>query len=66
MDRTVPKGAAILLDFIGSIEAPKGYDTVYGNNQRKLATPITSMTVDEVIAAGPTWTKRFASSACGR
>ncbi|MER9901590.1 peptidoglycan-binding protein [Mesorhizobium sp. M0130] len=66
MDRNVPKGAAMLLDFIGSIEAPHGYDTVYGNNQAKLPKPLTKMTIDEVIAAGASWTKRFGSSACGK
>ncbi|RWC47948.1 MAG: hypothetical protein EOS55_13865 [Mesorhizobium sp.] len=66
MDKNVPAGAAMLLDFIGSIEAPHGYDTVYGNNQAKLAKPLTRMTIDEVIAAGSGWTKRFGSSACGK
>ncbi len=32
MDKIVPQPAAMLLDFIGSKEAPKGYDTVYGDN----------------------------------
>ncbi|MFD1945084.1 hypothetical protein [Paradevosia shaoguanensis] len=62
----VPPGAAILLDFIGGIEAPKGYGTIYGNNQGKLTKPLTSMTLDEVIAAGPSWTKAYKSSAAGR
>lgn len=66
MDRSVPPGAAILLDFIGSIEAPHGYDTVYGNNQDKLAKPLSTMKIGEVIKAGPTWTKKFGSSAAGR
>lgn len=66
MDRTVPPGAAKLLDFIGSIEAPLGYDTIYGNNQGKLPKPVTQMTVDEVQAAQKDWTKRFGSSATGR
>ena len=66
MDKTVPVGAAYLLDFIASKEAPQGYGTVYGNNQGKLAKPLTSMTLAEVIAAGAGWTKRFGSSACGR
>lgn len=66
MDKTVPKGAALLLDFIGDIEAPQGYDTLYGNNHHKLAKALTKRTVDEVIAAGPSWTTRFGSSACGR
>lgn len=66
MDKTVPAGAALLLDFIASKEAPEGYGTVYGNNQAKLAKPLTSMTLAEVIAAGPGWTRLFGSSACGR
>jgi muramidase (phage lysozyme) len=55
-----------LLDFIGGIEAPKGYGTVYGNNQDKLPKPLTSMTLDEVLKAQSSWTKRFGSSASGR
>jgi muramidase (phage lysozyme) len=66
MDKTVPPGAALLLDFIGNIEAPLGYETIYGNNQRKLSKPITSMTLDELEAHQPSWTKRYGSSASGR
>lgn len=66
MDKTVPPGAALLLDFIGGIEAPQGYDTIYGNNQRKLAKPVTSMTLAEIQAAQAGWTKAYGSSATGR
>jgi len=66
MDKNVPPGAAILLDFIGVIEAPQGYGTIYGNNQRKLPKPLTAMSVDEVIRAGPGWTRAYGSSAAGR
>lgn len=66
MDRTVPPGGAVLLDFIGKTEAPKGYGTIYGNNQGKLPKPLTSMTLGEVIKAGPSWTKAYRSSAAGR
>ncbi|MGH6999054.1 MAG: hypothetical protein ACREEO_12725, partial [Phenylobacterium sp.] len=66
MDRTVPTGAALLLDFIGSIEAPRGYDTIYGNNQDKLAVPVTSMRLSEILAEQAGWSKRFGSSATGR
>jgi muramidase (phage lysozyme) len=66
MDKTVPTGAAMLLDFIGGIEAPRGYDTIFGNNQNKLAVPLTSMALDDVIAAQKSWSKRFGSSASGR
>lgn len=66
MDKTVPAGAAYLLEFIGDTEAPKGYDTVYGNNQGKLRTRLTNMTLAEVQKAQPTWTRQFGSSASGR
>ena len=29
-DKNVPAGAALLLAFIGGIDAPKGYDVIYG------------------------------------
>lgn len=66
MDKTVPPGAAILLDFIGDIEAPRGYDTVYGNNQGKLKKPVTSMTIGEIQDAQGGWSRQFGSSATGR
>lgn len=66
MDNTVPAGAARLLDFIGDIEAPQGYNTIFGNNQNKLPKPVTKMTLAEIQAAQPSWTKRFGSSATGR
>ncbi|QFI66838.1 Flagellar protein FlgJ [peptidoglycan hydrolase] [Sinorhizobium alkalisoli] len=65
----MPPGAAILLDFIREAEVGRGdrasYDVIYGNNQDKLPRPITSMTLDEVEAAQPGWTRRFGSSAAG-
>lgn len=70
MDPTVPRSAELLLDFIGEIEVGRkgreGYDVIYGHNQSKLPKPLTSMTVDEVIAAGPGWTRAYRSSAAGR
>ncbi|MBP2237139.1 muramidase (phage lysozyme) [Sinorhizobium kostiense] len=69
MDQTVPSGAAILLDFIRETEVGRGdrasYDVIYGNNQDKLPRPVTSMTLDEVEAAQPGWSRRFGSSAAG-
>lgn len=54
MDRTVPTGAAILLDFIRQTEVSwkdrASYDVIYANKQNRLPKPLTSMTVDEVIA----------------
>lgn len=59
-------GQKYLLDFIGSKEAPMGYGTVYGNKQAKLAKPLVTWTVRDIINARPSFTKRFGSSACGR
>lgn len=64
MDKSVPPSAAFILDFIGSKEAPKGYNTVYGN--RKMPKLLTTMTFDEVVADGPRRTREYGSSACGR
>lgn len=66
MHSAVPAPAAKLLDFIGSKEAPKGYDTVFGNNQAGMAKKITQMTLDEVIADGKRRTSAYGSSAAGR
>jgi len=66
MNPNVPAGAAILLDFIGGIEAPKGYGTIYANKQDKLPTPLIEMTLDEIQTAQVTWSKRNGSSAAGR
>lgn len=52
MDPTVPRPAAILLDFIRKTEvgteARAGYDIIFGHNQNKLPKPVTSMTVAEL------------------
>lgn len=66
MDRTIPAGAAVLLNFIGNVEAPRGYDTIYGNNQGRLPKPITRMTLEEVQNYQPVWSRRYGSSASGR
>lgn len=63
---SIPAQAQRLLDFIASYEAPRGYDTVYGNRMAQMPKPITAMTVDEVIAQGKWRTSTFGSSACGR
>jgi len=66
MDKTVPRPAAFLLDFIGSKEAPRGYDTVFGNRMNRMPKPLTSMTMKEILDQGKWRTKTFGSSACGR
>lgn len=52
MDPTVPKGAALLLDFIRKIETGKAdasaYDVIYAHAQARLPKPITRMTVAEL------------------
>lgn len=67
MDKTVPAFAGRLLDFIGGIEAPAGYDTIYANAQKRVAAfkarPITKRTIAEWISDGK---RGQASSAAGR
>ncbi|WP_322883182.1 hypothetical protein U8C37_08960 [Sinorhizobium medicae] len=69
MDKTVPPGAAILLDFIRETEVGRSdrasYDVIYGHNQGKLPQPLTTMTYGEVVDAQKGWSKRFRSSAAG-
>lgn len=69
MDRTVPSGAALLLDFIRKTEVGRtdraSYDVIYGHNQNKLSKPITSMTIGDLVDAQADFTRRFKSSASG-
>lgn len=69
MDKTVPTGAALLLDFIRQTEVGRkdraSYDVIYANKQGNLAKPLTSMTLDEVLAAQKGWSKNNGSSAAG-
>lgn len=66
MDKTVPAGAARLLDFIASLEAPRGYNTIFGNHDVSLGRPITSMTINDLLAAQSGWGDKWGSSAAGR
>ena len=69
MDKTVPPGAAILLDFIRQTEVGRSdrasYDVIYANKQGRLAKPLTSMTYGEVVDAQKGWSKNHGSSAAG-
>lgn len=69
MDKSIPAGAALLLDFTRKTETgtdgPQSYVTIYGHNQGKLAKPVTAMTLAQVQAAQGSWSKRFGSSATG-
>lgn len=62
----LPDAARTLLDFIAVYEAPRGYDTIYGNHQDQLPKRLTEMKLAEVIRSGPQWKRAFRSSACGR
>lgn len=72
----IPLHAKNLLDFIGDIEAPQGYDTIFGNRQGNLPVPLTQMTYGEIVDAqgnwgSKTWVRanwghKTASSAAGR
>lgn len=44
---------------------PVAYDTLYGHNQHRWPKRLSEMRLDEVLRAGPTWTKQFKSSAAG-
>lgn len=65
----IPAAALYILKAIRTIETgsegPKAYETIFGHNQDKLPEPLTRMTLAEVIIAGPSWTRRFKSSAAG-
>ncbi|MGN8022989.1 hypothetical protein ACTJJ7_19980 [Phyllobacterium sp. 22229] len=62
MDRTIPRGAAILLDFVYRTDAgcppPICYDTIFGNRQNRLSKPITRMTLGELIDAQRNWSNK--------
>ncbi|MGN8170494.1 hypothetical protein [Agrobacterium sp. 22117] len=55
LPETVPLAAQNLLDFIQGKEAPEGFDTIFGNRQGKLRTPITKMTLGDLIDAQKNW-----------
>lgn len=69
MDKTIPRGAAMLLDFIRDTETgtdgPRSYETIFGHNQDKIPKPVTQMTLGEIQAAQGSWSRRFGSSATG-
>lgn len=66
---TLSNSAALLLAAIRQIETGRrdatAYDTIYGHNEKHLPKPLTKMSLDEVIAAGPGWTRAYKSSAAG-
>lgn len=65
----VPASARILLDLIYRTETGRGppacYETIFGHRERELPQPITSMTIDELLAAQAKWGRNWGSSAAG-
>jgi muramidase (phage lysozyme) len=63
-----PRGVGALLDMIGSKEAPKGYNQVYGGISRADQPPkaLTSMTVREVLAWQDSIDPKYRSEAAGK
>lgn len=61
-------GLSSLLNLIGGVEAPKGYDQVYGGirSADQPPKPLTSMTVNEVLAWQDSIDARYPSEAAGR
>lgn len=55
-----------MLDLIGSLEAPEGYDQVYYGVKLAPPRPITSMTIEEVLAWQRIASRTAVSSAAGR
>ncbi|HWT63973.1 MAG TPA: hypothetical protein VN150_15465 [Ochrobactrum sp.] len=62
MDKTVPAGAALLLDFIYRTDAGKArpdcYQVIFGNRQNRLPKPITQMTLGELVDAQKNWSSK--------
>lgn len=62
MDKTVPAGAALLLDFIYRTDAGKApphcYQVIFGNRQKHLPKPITQMTLGDLIDAQKNWSSK--------
>lgn len=69
MDKTVPPGAAILLDFIRETEVGRSdrasYDVIYANKQHKLKQPLTTMNYGDIVDEQKKWSKNHGSSAAG-
>ncbi|TCQ16398.1 N-acetyl-anhydromuramyl-L-alanine amidase AmpD [Rhizobium sp. PP-CC-3G-465] len=62
----IPPIAHLLLDQIGQVEANGDYEAVFAHRQHELPKALTEMTVSEIIKAGPSWSRRFGSPACGK
>lgn len=69
---TSRRGLAPLLRLIGSVEAPKGYDQVYGGirfadrPENRVGKRLTQMTVGEVLAWQDSIDRKYPSEASGR
>ncbi|RVI69326.1 hypothetical protein CN187_08980 [Sinorhizobium meliloti] len=69
MDKTVPRGAELLLDFIRETEVGRSdrasYDVIYANKQHKLKQPLTTMNYGDIVDEQKKWSKNNGSSAAG-
>lgn len=66
MDKSIPKGAAILLDFLAKFESGGSYNIVFGNHDVDLHKPISLMTLNELLVIQKQLAKKWGSSAAGR
>lgn len=64
--RGISRSAGLLLEVIGTVEAPRGYGVIFLNRQDRLPTPLPRMRLAEVIAAQAGWAATNGSSAAGR
>lgn len=68
MDRSIPKAAVPILEFLGQHETRGNYEAISSFKQDKLPKKLTSMTVDEILKVGVSWIKQYGtlSSAAGK
>lgn len=66
MDSSIPRGAAIILDFLAQHESQGRYDVVFGHHERDLKMPITALSLDALGDVQRMLGKKWGSSAAGR
>lgn len=66
MNPSIPAGGAVLLNFIAQPESGGSYTVLFGHHDRSLPTPITSMTLHDLLSAQIGWGREWGSSAAGR
>lgn len=66
MDVSVPHGAAILLDFVATPESRNSYTKIYGDHEKTLKFPITSLSIETLMGEQVDWARWWGSDAAGR